>query len=47
MSEPVLELRSNSKNFGENQALDDVNLTVEHGSLIVLLGPAGAGKTTT
>ena len=47
MSEPVLELRSISKNFGENQALDDVNLTVEHGSLIVLLGPAGAGKTTT
>jgi len=47
MSEPLLELRSISKNFGENQALDDINLTVEHGSLIVLLGPAGAGKTTT
>ncbi len=47
MSEPVLELRSISKNFGANQALDDINLTVEHGSLIVLLGPAGAGKTTT
>ena len=47
MSEPVLELRSISKNFGSNQALKDVNLTVPHGSLIVLLGPAGAGKTTT
>jgi len=47
MSEPVLELRSISKNFGATKALDDVNLTVEPGSLIVLLGPAGAGKTTT
>ena len=27
MSEPVLELRSISKNFGANQALKDVNLT--------------------
>ena len=40
MSEPVLELRSISKNFGANQALDDINPTVEHGSLIVLLGPS-------
>ncbi len=47
MSEPVLELRSISKNFGANEALKDVNLTVPHGSLIVILGPAGAGKTTT
>ncbi|MDP6816959.1 MAG: ABC transporter ATP-binding protein [Alphaproteobacteria bacterium] len=47
MSEPVLELRSISKNFGSNQALRDVDLVVPHGSLIVLLGPAGAGKTTT
>ena len=48
MSEPVLELRSISKIFGDGtQALRDVNLTVEPGSLIVLLGPAGAGKTTT
>ena len=47
MSEPVLELRSISKTFGANEALKDVNLTVPHGSLIVILGPAGAGKTTT
>ena len=45
MSTPVLELRSISKTFGNTEALKDISLTVEPGSLIVLLGPAGAGKT--
>ena len=47
MSDSVLELRSISKSFGSNQALKEVNLDVPYGSLIVILGPAGAGKTTT
>jgi multiple sugar transport system ATP-binding protein len=47
MSTSVLELRSISKSFGSNQALKEVNLDVPYGSLIVILGPAGAGKTTT
>ena len=47
MVETLLELRSISKNFGAVQALKDLSLEVPRGSLIVLLGPAGAGKTTT
>jgi multiple sugar transport system ATP-binding protein len=36
-----------SKAFGEVQALDGLDLDVPEGSFFVLLGPSGAGKTTT
>ncbi len=40
-------LRGVSKSFGADNALDDVSMTIPHGSFVVLLGPTGAGKTTT
>ncbi|WP_404933976.1 ABC transporter ATP-binding protein [Nitratireductor sp. L15S-10] len=36
-----------SKSFGEDVALDRVSMTVPDGAFVVLLGPTGAGKTTT
>ena len=36
-----------SKSFGSQTALDDVSMTIPDGSFVVLLGPTGAGKTTT
>ena len=40
-------LKQVSKSFGKEAALDDVTMTIPNGSFVVLLGPTGAGKTTT
>ncbi|MFZ0961166.1 MAG: heme ABC exporter ATP-binding protein CcmA [Terriglobia bacterium] len=45
-TEPALELRDVSKQFGDFQALSGVCLRVEPGDCILLYGPNGAGKTT-
>lgn len=42
----VLELRQISKNFGAIKALTDVNLTLEAGEVLGLMGDNGAGKST-
>jgi putative spermidine/putrescine transport system ATP-binding protein len=35
-----------SKSFGDTKAVDEVNLTIPHGSYCCLIGPSGCGKTT-
>jgi len=40
-------LENIAKSFGSTQAVSDLNFTVGDGELVVLLGPTGAGKTTT
>ena len=34
------------KNFGELKALHDINLTVNDGEIVSLIGPSGSGKST-
>ena len=42
-----LRLDKVTKKFGAHVAVNDLSLNVEHGEFFVLLGPTGAGKTTT
>ena len=42
----VLEIRHLTKRYGQNLALDNVNLTLEKGEVYGLIGRNGAGKTT-
>ena len=42
-----VELRQITKHYGSTIALNDVSFDIKDGELFVLLGPTGAGKTTT
>lgn len=46
MSAAVLNVSGVSKRFGGLQALSEVGITIERGSVYGLIGPNGAGKTT-
>jgi branched-chain amino acid transport system ATP-binding protein len=46
MSSPLLEVRDLTVHYGGICALDGVDLTVEPGEVVTLLGANGAGKTT-
>jgi glutamate transport system ATP-binding protein len=43
---PVVELERVRKSFGDNLVLDDVDLTIGRGEVIVIAGPSGSGKST-
>ena len=45
-SAPAMEFSGLFKQFGENVAVDHIDLTVPRGSFFGLVGPNGAGKTT-
>ena len=42
----VLELKHARKSYGDLEVLNDVNLHVERGDRIALVGPNGVGKST-
>jgi polar amino acid transport system ATP-binding protein len=46
LEKELLTIEHLKKSFGDNVILDDVNLTVKQGEVIVIIGPSGCGKST-
>ncbi|MGM9653563.1 MAG: amino acid ABC transporter ATP-binding protein [Eubacteriales bacterium] len=46
MAEKVIELRHLQKQFGDNAVLRDINLSVEKGEVLSVIGASGSGKST-
>lgn len=44
--QPVIEVASMSKSYGDFDVIKDISLTVRQGERIVLCGPSGSGKST-
>ncbi|EFL18495.1 amino acid ABC transporter ATP-binding protein [Streptomyces sp. C] len=44
--DPLIELRDVNKHYGKLHVLQDINLTVGRGEVVVIIGPSGSGKST-
>ena len=42
----MLQIKNLSKSFGDLQVLRDINIDVEKGQVVVIIGPSGSGKST-
>ena len=42
----LLEMKNIEKSFGDLQVLKDINLFVEEGEVVSIIGPSGSGKST-
>ncbi|MCP4358234.1 MAG: ABC transporter ATP-binding protein [Chloroflexi bacterium] len=47
MTGPIIHTQSLTRDFKKTRAVNALNLTIQHGELFGLIGPDGAGKTTT
>jgi len=46
MSDPVVRLRALRKSFGSHEVLAGIDLEVERGEVVCVIGPSGSGKST-
>jgi polar amino acid transport system ATP-binding protein len=46
MDEPLVRIRALKKSFGANKVLDGIDMDVNRGEAVVVIGASGSGKTT-
>ena len=46
MTEPLVVLKGVNKHFGDLHVLQDINLEIGKGEVVVVIGPSGSGKST-
>jgi glutamate transport system ATP-binding protein len=44
--DPLVEIKDVQKHYGDFHALKDIDLTVNRGEVVVVIGPSGSGKST-
>lgn len=42
----LIKVEGLQKHFGNLKALNDINMTIEKGEVVVVIGPSGSGKST-
>mgnify|MGYP000822925826 CR=1 FL=1 len=45
-NQPLIELRHVDMHYGDLHVLNDINLSVDRGEVVVVIGPSGSGKST-
>ena len=46
MQSPILKITGLHKSFGDNEVLKGIDLSVNKGQLVFMIGPSGSGKST-
>lgn len=46
MNKSIIELKNIAKSFGKQNVLKNINLNVQQGQIVGLIGPSGSGKST-
>ena len=46
MTDILIKIENLHKSFGKNEVLKGINLEIQRGEVVVIIGPSGSGKST-